>query len=106
MFGRDLSRSPFRFYFPGVLVGPYLVFSDYMNLIDGTLYNIIAKEDGAKRAAVTIPGRLVPRGRKRVAYRKMLTGLVFLGLFVSFAGEWNFSVTMQDWFSKKSLLYR
>lgn len=77
-----------------------------MNLIDGSLFKIIDKEAEEKRAAVTIPGRLVPRGRKRVAYRKMVTGLVYLGLFVVFGGQYNFSIATQDSFVQRSLFYR
>ena len=77
-----------------------------MNLIDGTLFRIVDKADEDKRAAASIPGRLVTRGRKRVAYRKMVMGLVYLGLFVVFNGQYNYSVAVEDWFPNKSLLYR
>ncbi|KAI0092435.1 MBOAT, membrane-bound O-acyltransferase family-domain-containing protein [Irpex rosettiformis] len=96
----------YAFYFPGILVGPYLEFANYRALIDGSVFKIIEKESEARRAAVTIPGRLVPRGRKRVAYRKMVTGLVYLGLFVFFGGQYNYSIAIQDWFPSKSILYR
>lgn len=95
-----------RFYFPGILVGPYLEFAEYMNLIDGTLFKPLEKIDEEKRASATIPGRLVPRGRKRVAYRKMVMGLVYLGLFVVLGGKYNFSIGVQDSFVQRSLLYR
>lgn len=101
-----LTFLGYAFYFPGILVGPYLEFVDYMNLIDGTLFKALEKVDEEKRAALTIPGRLVPRGRKRVAYRKMVMGLVFLGIFVVFGGQYNFSIAVQDGFVSKSLLYR
>lgn len=95
-----------RFYFPGVLVGPYLEFAEYMDLIDGTLFKALEKADEAKRSAATIPGRLVPRGRKRVAYRKMLMGLVYLGLFVVLGGQYNYSIAVADSFTERSLFYR
>lgn len=88
------------------MVGPYLEFADYMSLIDGTLFKLLDKVDEDKRAAVTIPGRLVPRGRKRVAYRKMVMGLIFLGLFVVFGGQYNFSIAIGDGFIHRSLFYR
>lgn len=77
-----------------------------MDLIDGTLFKALEKADEAKRAAATIPGRLVPRGRKRVAYRKMLTGLVYLGLFVVLGGQYNYSIAVVDSFTERSLFYR
>lgn len=101
-----LTFLGYAFYFPGILVGPYVEFADYMNLIDGTLFKAIDKEVEEKRAAAKIPGRLVPRGRKRVAYRKMVVGLVYLGLFVVLGGQYNFGIALQDWFTERSLLYR
>ena len=94
------------FYFPGILVGPYLEFANYRELIDGSVFKIIEKEPEARRAAVTVPGRLVPRGRKRVAYRKLVTGLLYLGLFVFYGGQYNYGIAVQDWFANKSIFYR
>lgn len=82
------------------------MYTDYIDLIDGTLFKSIEAADEAKRAGVIVPGKLVPKGRKRVAYQKLLIGLVYLGLYVNFWGQWNFSVTLQDWFVKKPLWYR
>ena len=50
--------------------------------------------------------RLLPDGRKRVAYRKLLTGLAFLGLYVTQIGTFSFEEALKDWFTTKSLLYR
>ena len=68
-----------------------------MSLIDESIY---------AGAATTDKGRKVPKGRKRVAYRKMATGLGFLALFVTMGGSWNFNVAIQDWFRQRSWLYR
>jgi len=101
-----LAFLGYSFYFPGVLVGPYLEFANYRDLVDGSVFKILEKEDDAKRAAVTVPGRLVPRGRKRVAYFKMFMGLIYLGLFVVLGGQYNYSIAVKDGFVDKSLLYR
>ena len=77
-----------------------------MSLVDGSLYKIIDKEAEERRKAVTVPGRLVPRGRKRVAYRKMIVGLAYLGAFVVFGGQYNYSIALDSSFPKKSLWYR
>ena len=77
-----------------------------MNLIDGTLFKALDKADDERAAAVKIPGRLVPRGRMRVAYRKMIVGLAYLGAFVALGPKYNFAIALQDWFTKKSLVYR
>ena len=50
--------------------------------------------------------RAIPDGRKRVAYRKMLTGLAFLGLFVVLNPSYNFATTLTPWFAEKTFLYR
>lgn len=50
--------------------------------------------------------KLIPKGRKRVAYRRMMLGLMFLGLYVFFSGSFSFAVTIQAWFAQKSILYR
>ncbi|PAV20812.1 MBOAT-domain-containing [Pyrrhoderma noxium] len=96
-----LAFLGYSFYYPGFLVGPYLDFASYMSLIDETIY----KANGSKNETEK-KGRLVPKGRKRVAYRKLITGLIFLGLFVTQNGKFNFSVSLQDQFIKESLLYR
>lgn len=90
-----------RFYFPGMLVGPYLDFASYSSLIDETLFTT---RKGKEK--VPTQGRRIPKGRKRVAYRKMVEGLGFLGLYVTLIGRFNFEVTLADWFETKSLLYR
>lgn len=69
-----------------------------MALIDESLF----KDAQGK----TKPGLPVPEGRKRVAYRKMVTGLAFLGLFVFFSGKYNFGVALEPWFVEQSLPYR
>lgn len=68
-----------------------------MSLIDESIYS--GTETSEK-------GRKVPKGRKRVAYRKMATGLAFLVLFVTMSGSWNFGVAIQDWFKQRGWLYR
>ncbi|KAF8121318.1 MBOAT, membrane-bound O-acyltransferase family-domain-containing protein [Boletus edulis] len=88
----------FSFYFPGVLIGPPLDYASYISLIDESLF---------KSAELTKPmRRAIPDGRKRVAYRKMLMGLVFLGFFAALTPSYNFTTTLTPWFAKQSLLYR
>ncbi|KAH9947320.1 MBOAT, membrane-bound O-acyltransferase family-domain-containing protein [Amylocystis lapponica] len=91
----------YAFYFPGVLVGPYVEYANYMALINETIFKVAEKGQANDKT-----GRRVPKGRKRVAYRKMVTGLAYLGLFVTLGGSYNFAELIQDWFAQKSLLYR
>ncbi|KAJ3863661.1 endoplasmic reticulum protein [Lentinula novae-zelandiae] len=87
----------YALYFPGVLVGPSLEFTDYINLVHERTFTAPGKHEG---------GRRLPAGRKRVGYRKMVTGLAFLGVFVVFGGSNNYSVMVTPWFAEQSWLKR
>lgn len=93
-----LTPCTIRFYFPGVLVGPYLDYASYTSLIDGSLFKSVESTKPMRRA--------IPDGRKRVAYRKMSTGLAFLGLFVALGPSYNFAIALTPWFAKQNLFYR
>ena len=88
------------FYFPGILVGPYLDFQEYMELINETTFQNPQVKSKVK------PGRHLPHGRKRAAYTKMFLGLVYLGTFVLYSGKYNFQVALKPEFMKHSLLVR
>ncbi|KAJ3485015.1 hypothetical protein NLI96_g5245 [Meripilus lineatus] len=100
-----LTFLGYAFYFPGVLVGPYLEYAEYMKLVDGSLFKLTDKADAQSKSWFS-GRRMVPNGRKRVAYWKMLMGLIFLGLFVVFGGNSSFSASLGGEFLKKSLLTR
>lgn len=75
--------------------------------MSGALYKAAEKrEEDDTRELYTVPRRLVPRGRKRVAFRKMFVGLAFLGAYVTFYPVFNFHVTIEDEFEAKRLLSR
>lgn len=74
-----------------------------MSLIDESLYKS-AESDANENS--TKPGRNVPKGRKRVAYRKMVLGLIFLGVYVALSGSYNFTVSVQPWFEGHNIVYR
>src|SRR6266550_1781220 len=95
-----MINGVFRFYFPGLLVGPYLDYQEYSDLINETTFRKLEVRDKAKI------GRLIPKGRKRVAYMKMLMGLIYLGIFVVLGGTHNFAVALTPWFASKPLLFR
>ena len=44
---RTTFSQSLRFYFPGVLVGPYLEYAAYMSLVDGSLFTDIERTDKA-----------------------------------------------------------
>ena len=71
-----------------------------MSLVEGTVFKSIKAED------LRDSGLLIPKGRKRVAYRKMVVGLAWLGVFVLFAGQYNYGNAVKDWFLDYSIPYR
>ncbi|KAF8499985.1 MBOAT-domain-containing protein [Gautieria morchelliformis] len=89
----------YAFYFPGILVGPYTEYTTYASLIDGSLFES-AGEDGRTRV------KHVPRGRKRVAYTRMGTGFLCLGLFVVLGGRFPYQSVLTDAWLQKGLLNR
>ncbi|KIJ19826.1 hypothetical protein PAXINDRAFT_125984 [Paxillus involutus ATCC 200175] len=90
----------FALYFPGILVGPYLDYASYTSLVDESLFKSVEGK------SVKPMRRAVPDGRKRVAYRKMLTGLAFLGLFVVLGPSFNFGIAITTQFLEQNLIYR
>jgi lysophospholipid acyltransferase len=89
-----------RFFFPGVLVGPYLDFAEYRALVSQA-YSPEPKDADSKKA-----GRTLPKGRKRAALTRMLAGLGYLGAFVVFGPRWNYSAILEGWFARQGLLTR
>ncbi|KAG6369245.1 hypothetical protein JVT61DRAFT_15551 [Boletus reticuloceps] len=86
-----------RFYFPSNLYGPNLDYVSYASSINGTLFESVGSTKLMQR---------VPHGRKRAAYRKMLNGLVYLGVFVVLFPSCNCKTALTPWFAKKNLLHR
>lgn len=95
------DRSMLSFYFPGLLVGPYSEYTSYLAVVNETSF-ITAKGKEKENTS----GRRVPSGRKRIAYSKMTTGLLFLGAYVFLIGRFNFTVVLDDWFVTRSFLFR
>ncbi|KZT43052.1 MBOAT-domain-containing protein [Sistotremastrum suecicum HHB10207 ss-3] len=95
-----LAFLGYSFYFPGMLVGPYLEYANYAALIDRSAY---ATEKGKEKASAA--GRLPP-GRKRAGYWCMIQGLAFLGAFVLYGGKFTFPVVLTDWWLTKGFFYR
>ena len=94
------SLHVIRFYFPGILVGPYIDFPEYMELINETTFQ------NAQVKAKVKPGRRLPPGRIRAAFTKLVFGLVYLVAFVLYNGKYNYRVALNPEFMKHSLLMR
>lgn len=86
----------YAFYFPGILVGPYLDLSEYRCLISESLFPQTDSKSSRK----------LPSGRKRVAYFKMLMGLLYLGLYVVFGAKHNFAAILTPQFTERGYLSR
>ena len=50
--------------------------------------------------------RRMPRGRKRAAYMRLLTGLVVLGAYVTLGPQYNHERMLDSKFAHNSLWYR
>ncbi|TEB29423.1 endoplasmic reticulum protein [Coprinellus micaceus] len=90
----------YSFYFPGILVGPYLDFAEYMDVVNETMFTHPDVRPKIK------PGRKTPSYRKRAAYTRMLLGLVYLGIFVVLGPTFNFAAGLKPEFLQKNLLTR
>ncbi|KAF9563341.1 endoplasmic reticulum protein [Agrocybe pediades] len=90
----------YSFYFPGILVGPYLDYTEYMDLINETMF-----KDANVKATIK-SGRRLPPGRKRAAYTKMFMGLFYLAAFVLLGGQYNFGVALNAKFMQMPLWKR
>lgn len=88
----------FSLYFPGVLVGPFLEYAAYLSLINGTSFDGTDGSEPRRQA--------LPNGRKRAAYRKMLSALGFLGIYMGIAPKISFQTPVTDWFLQQNLLSR
>ncbi|KAF8507843.1 MBOAT, membrane-bound O-acyltransferase family-domain-containing protein [Hysterangium stoloniferum] len=82
----------YAFYFPGFLVGPYTEYSTYASLIDGSVYESAEGQvsNGSKKF------KYVPHGRKRVAYTRMLSGFISLGLYVLLGTTYQYQTILTD----------
>jgi lysophospholipid acyltransferase len=90
-----------RFYFPGFLVGPYLEFTSYMDLVNETVFKSVDATGHRKLKR----GR-IPTGRKRVAYAKFAIGLAFLGVFVLYNPSFNYGGLLKPEIKAKPYWYR
>ncbi|KXN91169.1 Lysophospholipid acyltransferase [Leucoagaricus sp. SymC.cos] len=95
-----LSLLGYSFYFPGILVGPYLDFAEYTDLVNETVF----KQPSIKSQHNS--GRMLPPGRKRAAYTRMIMGLAYLGAFVFLGGTYNFSAALKPEFAEMSFVKR
>lgn len=86
------------FYFPGAMVGPSIEYVTYASLVDGSLFESAEKEPG--------PARYVPRGRKRVAYTRMASSFICMGVFVVFGGKYHYETILKDEWLQKGFLER
>ncbi|KAG6918210.1 hypothetical protein DXG01_015803 [Tephrocybe rancida] len=90
----------YAFYFPGILVGPYLDFQEYHTLVNETVFDDDKVKEKVKGS------RKLPSGRKRVAYGKMVMGLIYLGIYVVLGGQNNYSTALTPWFMEHNLFVR
>ncbi|WVR06969.1 hypothetical protein IAU60_004005 [Kwoniella sp. DSM 27419] len=72
-------------FFPSILPGPSFDYATYNALVHHTIYQVAPPGTSPEQAKAA--KTRVPYGRKRVAYLHMIIGLVFLGIYATFAGQ-------------------
>jgi len=90
----------YAFYFPGILVGPYLDFAEYTDLVHHSLFknpDVLSKLP---------PGASLPPGRKTAAYLRMLKGLFYLAVFALFGSTWSWSTIFGPQFRHMPFIHR
>ena len=100
-----LAFLGYSLYFPGFLVGPFLEYAEYDALVTEKLFKSATPPRHLHDPSF-VPKRLLPSGRKRVGYFKLVTGLVYLGLFVTLYGRFNYTETLKPWFGRITLAER
>ncbi|KAA1130144.1 lysophospholipid acyltransferase [Puccinia graminis f. sp. tritici] len=77
------------FFFPSLLVGPAIPFSDYSKFTSARDHGLVS-----------------PPGRGAHALRKIATGLLFAALVGLYGGQWSYERILEDEFLAKSWLQR
>jgi len=100
-----LAFLGYAFYFPGFLVGPFLEYAEYDALVTEKLFKSATPPRHLHDPSF-IPKRLLPSGRKRVGYFKLVSGLAYLGLFITLYGKFSFTEMLKPWFGRITLAER
>ena len=100
-----LAFLGYAFYFPGFLVGPALEYAEYDALVTEKLFKSATPPRHLHDPSF-VSKRLLPSGRKRVGYFKLVTGLVYLGLYVTLSSKFSFAEMLKPWFGRITLAER
>ncbi|KAH8088169.1 MBOAT, membrane-bound O-acyltransferase family-domain-containing protein, partial [Filobasidium floriforme] len=98
-------------FFPS-LIGPASDYASYEALIDGSIFTSPPGTNEASRKASSPRSArpLIPKGRKSSAYRKLVTGLIMLGIYAVFGGQWSYGriidpeLAKVGWWASKGIL--
>ena len=88
------------FYFPGLIVGPYVDYAGYIEVVTGSLY----EKPSVK--GIIPPGQQFPAGRREAALYKLALGLAFLATFVLLSNDYKYEAVLEDSFLAKPLWKR
>ncbi|GAA5973687.1 hypothetical protein JCM11641_005079 [Rhodosporidiobolus odoratus] len=75
----------YAFFFPSILAGPAYTFNSYIAF---TSHKLFAKEQPGSSSAKPDP-TVIPPGRRRKAMKRLVTGIIYLGLFSVYGGQWS-----------------
>jgi lysophospholipid acyltransferase len=99
-----LDYAGYVFFFPSMLIGPAFDFIDYRHWLDTTMFEVPATIDPAKKPP-TRRKRKIPRSGTP-AMIKLVTGLLWIGLFVKLAGHFYPEVLLEPEFTEYGFLRR
>jgi len=99
-FPGDLKQLQCSFYFPGLMVGPYLDYAGYVEVITGSLY------DKPPVKSIAPSGQQFPPGRRRAVFTKFVHGILFLVALVLYSDTYKYEMVLEDSFLQKPLWKR
>jgi len=96
-----LDYAGYVFFFPSFMIGPAFDYVDYHKWLETTMFDVPPNS----KAPPTRPGRRVPRSGTP-ATRKLITGLIWVALYVLFGPWYNSSTVLDDSYWKYNFFRR
>lgn len=92
--------SASSFFFPSILAGPSFTYASYISF---TSHALFAKETDVKSPKSRSS---IPPGRRRKAIKRLLTGVVYLGIYSFYGAKIGYGQMLEAGFEGNALSYR
>ncbi|KAJ6264802.1 lysophospholipid acyltransferase [Drechslerella dactyloides] len=96
-----LDYAGYVLFFPSIMVGPAFDFSEYKKWLDTTMFDV----DVLDKKGVLRKKRRIPRSG-RMATRKAITGMIYIGLYVKASSMYNVAFALSDEFLEYNFFRR